>query len=99
MVLNEMTLPKISIVMPSYNLGDFIESAIVSIIEQGYPNQEPVVIDGGSPDKSVSILENYPEAISFWSIKQDNGQSDALNTGFNLITGDSEYFLLNSEFS
>ena len=74
--------------MPSYNQGEYLETAIVSIIEQCYPNLEFVVIDGGSIDKSVSILEKHSEAITFWSSKPDNGQSDALNTGFNLITGD-----------
>ena len=88
MVLNDMTLPKISIVMPSYNQADYLESAIDSIIQQDYPNQELVVIDGGSTDKSVSILEKYYDAITFWSSEPDDGQSDALNTGFNLITGD-----------
>ena len=83
-----MTDLKISIVMPSFNQGDFLESAIVSIIEPAYPNLELVVIDGGSTDNSVSILEKYSNIITFWSSEQDNGQSDALNTGFNLITGD-----------
>ena len=83
-----MTVPKISIVMPSYNQGSFLEAAIVSIIEQDYPNLELVVIDGGSTDDSVSILEKYSDAITFWSSKPDDGQSDALNTGFNIITGE-----------
>jgi glycosyltransferase involved in cell wall biosynthesis len=82
-----MTLPKISIVMPSYNQGDFLEAAIVSIVEQDYPTLELVVIDGGSADKSVSILEKYADAITFWSSEADDGQSDALNTGFNITTG------------
>ena len=83
-----MSAPKISIVMPSYNQGEFLEAAIISILEQEYPNLELVVIDGGSNDDSVSILEKYSGAIKYWSSKPDDGQSDALNTGFNLITGD-----------
>jgi glycosyltransferase involved in cell wall biosynthesis len=83
-----MTIPKISIVMPSYNQGDFLESAIVSILDQDCPNLEFVIIDGGSTDKSISILERYSDDITFWSSKPDKGQSDALNTGFNITTGD-----------
>ena len=88
MGFNEMIEPKISIVMPSFNQGDFLDAAIVSIVEQGYPNLELVVIDGGSTDKSVSILEKYSDAITFWSSEADDGQSSALNTGFNIVTGD-----------
>ena len=83
-----MTAPKISIVMPSYNQGDFLEAAIASITDQGYPNLELVVIDGGSTDNSISILEKHSDAISFWSTKPDEGQSDALNTGFKIVKGD-----------
>ena len=81
-------MPKISIIMPSYNQGDFLEAAIVSILEQDYPNLELVVIDGGSTDKSVAVLERYSEQIAFWSSEPDDGQSDALNKGFRIISGD-----------
>ena len=74
--------------MPSYNQGEYLEAAILSIVEQDYPNLEFVVMDGGSTDKSVSILEKYTDSITSWSSEKDNGQSDALNKGFNLITGD-----------
>lgn len=83
-----MTEPKISIVMPSFNQGDFLKSAITSVVDQGYPNLELIIIDGGSTDNSVSIMENHSESITFWSSKPDKGQSDALNTGFKMITGD-----------
>lgn len=74
--------------MPSYNQGDYLEAAILSILEQNYSNLEFGVIDGGSTDDSVSILQKYSDDITFWSSKPDNGQSDALNTGFKFITGD-----------
>lgn len=86
--MSEMTVPKISIVMPSFNQGQFLEAAITSILAQDYPNLELVVIDGGSTDRSVSILEKYSDAIRFWSSKPDHGQSDALNTGFNMLDGE-----------
>ena len=74
--------------MPSFNQAEFLEAAITSIVDQGYSNLELVVIDGGSTDQCVSILEKYSDVITFWSSKSDDGQSDALNTGFNIISGD-----------
>lgn len=83
-----MTMPKISIVMPSFNQDKFLEAAIVSVLDQDYPNAELVVLDGGSTDNSVSILKKYSDQIAFWSSETDNGQSDALNKGFKIISGD-----------
>lgn len=74
--------------MPSFNQGEYLESAIVSILDQKYPDLELVVIDGGSTDKSVSILKKYSDHISFWSSETDNGQSDALNRGLSRISGE-----------
>lgn len=86
-VNNDMTIPKISIVMPSYNQGAFLEAAILSVLDQDYPKLELIVIDGGSTDGSISILENHADRIC-WSSENDEGQSDALNKGFKIITGD-----------
>lgn len=88
MIMTEMTVPKVSIVMPSYNQDKFLEAAIVSILDLDYPNLELVVIDGGSTDKSVSILEKYSDQITFWSREVDDGQSDALNKGLGIISGE-----------
>lgn len=74
--------------MPSLNQGEYLEAAISSVIDQCYPSLEFVVIDGGSTDESVQILEQYSDAIKFWSSNPDKGQSDALNTGLSIITGD-----------
>lgn len=78
--------PKISIVTPSYNQGDFIEMAIQSIVEQDYPNIEHIVIDNCSTDKTIEILQKYNHLI--WKSEPDKGQSDALNKGFRMVTGD-----------
>ncbi len=86
--MNKMTMPKISIVMPSYNQGSYLEASILSILDQDYPNLEFVVIDGGSTDESVSILEEYSDHIKYWVSEADDGQSDALNKGFRIISGD-----------
>lgn len=80
--------PKVSIVTPSYNQGQFLEETIRSILLQGYPNLEYFIIDGGSTDESRSIIEKYEPWIDFWVSEPDNGQTDALNKGFKRITGE-----------
>ncbi len=82
------TLPKISIVMPCYNQVKFIERSILSILNQDYPNYELVIIDGGSKDGTIDIINKYNKYITFSISEKDKGQSDALNKGFNYCTGD-----------
>ncbi|MBP7928043.1 glycosyltransferase [Patescibacteria group bacterium] len=82
-----MNLPKISIVTPSFNQAKFIERTIISVLAQNYPNLEYIVVDGGSTDGTLAILEKYKDKIKYVSEK-DNGQSDALNKGFAMATGD-----------
>jgi len=79
--------PKISIVTPSYNQEQFIEETIRSVLLQGYPNLEYVIIDGGSIDDSVRIIKKYEKWISDWISEKDNGQSDAINKGFEIAAG------------
>lgn len=79
---------KFSIVIPSYNQGQFIEDTLLSILNQDYHNYEIIVIDGGSSDSTVSVLEKYSHRISYWHSKKDSGQSDAIVTGFLRATGD-----------
>jgi glycosyltransferase involved in cell wall biosynthesis len=67
-----MIFPKISIISPSYNQGDFIEDAILSVLNQGYPNFEHIIIDGGSKDNTLDILKKYPHLI--WVSEKDKGQ-------------------------
>lgn len=80
--------PKISVVTPSYNQGQFIEETIRSVLLQGYPNLEYIVIDGGSTDETVDILEKYDPWLDGWVSETDDGQSDAVNKGFRRATGD-----------
>jgi len=80
--------PKISIVTPSLNQGQFIEETIRSVLLQGYPNLEYIIIDGGSTDGSVSIIRKYEKWITYWVSEPDRGQSHALNKGFSKSTGD-----------
>ena len=79
--------PKISIITPSFNQGNFIEETIRSIVLQNYPNIEYIVMDGGSLDETLTILERYNQWITFWVSEKDKGQSDALIKGFNQSSG------------
>jgi glycosyltransferase involved in cell wall biosynthesis len=84
---NGQVWPKISIVTPSYNQGRFIEETIRSVLLQGYPNLEYIVIDGGSNDETVEIIRRYDRWISSWTSKPDRGQVDALNQALPRTTG------------
>ena len=77
---------KISIVTPSYNQGKFIEAAIKSVLLQGYENFEHIIVDNMSTDSTKHILNKYPHIILI--SEPDKGQSDALNKGFKMATGD-----------
>ena len=86
--LNKKEYPKISIITPSYNQGQFIEETIRSVIFQDYPNIEYIIIDGGSKDESVDIIRKYENQLSFWVSEPDDGQTDAINKGLKISTGD-----------
>ncbi|MFH1876126.1 MAG: glycosyltransferase family 2 protein, partial [Candidatus Omnitrophota bacterium] len=79
--------PRISIVTPSYNQGKFIEETIRSVLLQGYPDLEYIIIDGGSSDESVAIIKKYAPWLSYWISESDNGQAHAINKGFSRATG------------
>jgi len=87
---NEMIarLPKISIVTPSYNQGKFLETTIRSVLDQGYPNLEYIIMDGGSTDGSREIIEKYSDSLAYWQSMPDNGQASAIFQGFEKTTGD-----------
>lgn len=78
--------PRITIITPSYNQGKYIRATVESILSQKYPNLEYIVMDGGSSDDTLSILQEYPQ-IKVVS-EHDRGQWDAINKGFNLATGE-----------
>lgn len=79
--------PRITVVTPSRNQGRFIEEAIRSVLLQGYPNLEYVVIDGASDDQSVEIINKYSHWLDHWSSEPDDGQSSAINRGLQMGSG------------
>jgi glycosyltransferase involved in cell wall biosynthesis len=83
-----VTWPRITIVTPVRNGARFIEETIRSIVYQGYPNLEYIVVDGGSSDGTVEIIRKYEKHISWWVSRRDRGVYDALNNGFAHSTGD-----------
>jgi glycosyltransferase involved in cell wall biosynthesis len=79
--------PKISIVTPSLNQGQFIEETIRSVLLQGYPDLEYTIVDGGSTDGSAEIIQKYEKWLTYWVCEPDQGQSAAINKGFERSTG------------
>lgn len=91
--------PKISIITPSYQQGDFLEETLRSVLLQNYPCLEYIVVDGGSTDETVFILKKYAHWLTYWVSEPDNGQSHAINKGlvrcsgeiFNWLNSDDYY--------
>lgn len=83
-----MNYPKISIVTPVYNQVQYLEKTILSIINQGYPNLEYIVIDGGSSDGTVDVIKKYESHLAYWISEPDNGMYHAIQKGFEHSTGE-----------
>lgn len=82
-----MDNPKISVVVPSFNQARYLDLTLASVVEQEYPNLELIVMDGGSTDGSVEIIQRYDPHIAYWQSQKDGGQTAALADGFARSTG------------
>lgn len=86
--LPDSALPTMVIVTPSYNQDKFLESTILSVVNQNYPKLRYRVQDGGSKDRSVEVIQRYADRLAGWHSGKDRGQSDAIRTGFDQLPGD-----------
>jgi len=80
-------LPHISLITPSFMQADFLEHCLASVHAQGYPALEHIVVDGGSTDGSVAVIERYAHQLAWWCSERDRGQSHAINKGLAHATG------------
>jgi glycosyltransferase involved in cell wall biosynthesis len=95
---SHVNYPRISIVIPSFNQDKYLEQAILSVLSQGYPNLELIVIDGGSRDFSLDVIQKYSGQLAYWVSEPDRGQSHAINKGLRHCTGEIVTFLSSDDY-
>jgi len=96
--ISEQSFPKISIIIPNFNYGHFLEKAIRSVLLQGYPSLELIIIDNGSTDDSLEIIKKYEHWLTCWKIRSHWGQSRVINDGFGLGMGEIVNWLCSDDY-
>lgn len=92
-LLHERSWPRVTLVTPSYQQAAYLEQTILSVLNQGYPDLEYFVIDGGSTDGSKEIIQRYSKQLAGWESQPDRGQSHAVNKGWKQATGEYLWWL------
>jgi glycosyltransferase involved in cell wall biosynthesis len=90
--------PRLTIITPSYNQATFVERTLRSVLEQDYENLEYLVVDGGSTDGSVEIIERYADKLAWWVSEADAGQTAALNKGLRRATGEVVAYINSDDY-